>query len=232
MSGNGLELRGLARRFGRRWVLRGLDLDASPGQVIVVTGRNGSGKTTLLRVCATLLRPTRGSGRLFGNDLVKDAAEVREHVGMLAHDAGLYPNLTARENLEFAQRMTGRRVDRKAILAALGDVGLQKEQHQRVVGFSAGMRRRLALARLLLRQPSLLLLDEPYASFDVDGIELVNAFAARVTRAGGIAMVATHDLRRAEPVLDREVRIEDGRFVERSNGETDTLVPLVNGGAS
>jgi heme exporter protein A len=210
----GLELRGLAQRFGRRWVLRGLDARVERGEVIALTGRNGSGKTTLLRICGTLLRPTRGTGSAFGLDVVRQAGALRERVGMLAHDAGLYATLTAEENLEFAQRMSGRAADHGAIGVALEMVGLGGHQRERAGGFSAGMRRRLALARLLLRPPSLLLLDEPYASFDVDGIELVNAFTLAVARAGGIVLIATHDLPRARQVLTRRLHIENGRFSE------------------
>jgi heme exporter protein A len=210
----GIELRGLAQRFGRRWVLRGLDARVERGEVIALTGRNGSGKTTLLRICGTLLRPTRGTGSVFGLDFVQQAGAIRHKVGMLAHDAGLYATLTAEENLEFAQRMSGRSVDHRAIEGVLEKVGLGGHERERVGGFSAGMRRRLALARLLLRPPSLLLLDEPYASFDVDGIELVNAFTQAVARAGGIALIATHDLPRARFVLTRRLHIENGRFAE------------------
>ena len=232
MSTAGLDLRGVARRFGRRWVLRGLDIQVEPGHVIAVTGRNGCGKTTLLRICSTLLRPTRGGGTVFGYDLVQDANEIRELLGMLAHDAGLYPNLTAFENLEFSVRMAGLHTDRPALERALSEVGLSRERNERVGGFSAGMRRRLALARLLLRPPKLLLLDEPYASFDVDGIDLVNDFAAAVAGTGGIVLIATHDLARAEPIMHREARIEGGRIIDQAGPERLGLVGVADGEAT
>ncbi len=210
-----LELDGIVRRFGRRWVLRGVSLRVEPGAVLALTGRNGSGKTTLLRLVTTALRPTRGTGRVFGMDLVRDAAGVRDAVGLLGHHAGLYEDLTAGENLAFALRMYGRRAEAGPIGAALEQVGLAGERDERVRGFSAGMRRRLALARLLLRPPRLLLLDEPYASFDVDGIQLVNLFAARVAAEGGAVVIATHELARARGLIDRTVRIVDGRLVDR-----------------
>jgi heme exporter protein A len=219
-----LELRGIARRFGRRWALRGIDLTASPGQVIAITGRNGSGKTTLLRIIATLLRPTRGQARVFGHDLVRNADEIRHHVGFLAHDTGLYANLTAEENLVFSQRMAGGSADRSAVAEVLAEVGLAAERRERVRGFSSGMRRRLALARLLLRPPSLLLYDEPYASFDADGVTRVNQFAMDVAARGGVVLIATHDVIRAEPVMNRQVHIDNGRVIERS-GHVDDLVP-------
>lgn len=224
-----LELHGVARRFSQRWALRGIDLDASAGQVVALTGRNGSGKTTLLRICSTLLRPTRGGGRLFGQDIVGDADALRGRIGFLAHETGLYDNLTATENLGFALRMAGLTADATAIRNALVEVGLGHEHHERVRGFSSGMRRRVALARLLLRPPDLLLLDEPYASFDVEGIERVNAFASSVAAAGGIVLVATHDLRRAEPILHREARLENGRVVEERGHLDPALATLPEG---
>ncbi len=219
MTAPALELSGVARRFGRRWALRGVDLVSPPGVVIALTGRNGSGKTTLLRICATLLRPTRGTGTLFGQDLVRGAARLRGHVGFLAHETGLYGNLTAEENLVFSLRMSGMHADHAQITRVLEEVGLLRERHERARGFSSGMRRRLALARLLLRPPALLLLDEPYASFDVEGVEQVNRFAARIGAGGGIVLVATHDLRRAEPIVQREVHLENGRVAAPATAE-------------
>jgi heme exporter protein A len=201
----------VARKFARRWVLRGIDLRVQPGEIVALTGRNGSGKTTLLRVCATSLRPTRGSGTIFGLDLVADGHAVREQVGLLGHAAGLYDDLTAAENLTFSLRMAGQRPDRPTVQHGLEQVGLGAEAGERVRGFSAGMRRRLALARLLLRPPRLLLLDEPFASFDADGVQRVNAFALEVARSGGAVLVATHDMARGRGVFDRRVHITDGR---------------------
>lgn len=207
-----LKLENVARRFARRWVLRGINLEVNPGESIALTGRNGSGKTTLLRVIATSLRPTRGAGWVFGQHLVDDADEVREFVGTLGHHAGLYDDLTASENLIFSMNMYGLDVPRAKIVAALDEVGLGDEVKERVRGFSAGMRRRLALAKLLLRTPRMLLLDEPYAAFDQHGIDQVNDFIRRVLNDGGTAVIATHDLPRTSQVVDRMVRIEDGRI--------------------
>lgn len=207
-----LALEGIARRFGRRWVLRGVDFTVPRGRVVALCGRNGSGKTTLLRILSTALAPSRGSGRVMGHDL-KDRASVRPLIGMLAHHAGLYDDLTATENLAFSLRMAGERADARQIAEALAATGLEPEAKERVRGFSAGMRRRLGLARLLLRPPALLLLDEPYASFDADGIALVNAFAARVAHEGGAVLVATHDIGRGATVLQEAVRLEAGRLM-------------------
>lgn len=207
-----VDLQNIARRFARRWVLRGASMQVRPGEIVAMLGKNGSGKTTLLRVIATVLRPTRGTGTVFGNELVGDADAVRECVGVLGHHSGLYDDLTASENLKFATRMSGMRVPREQIVEALHEVGLRDEANERVRGFSAGMRRRLALARLLLRPPQLLLLDEPYAAFDQHGIDFVNDFIRKTAARGGACIVVTHDPMRVGEVAGRAVRINDGRI--------------------
>src|SRR5690606_11454227 len=131
----------IARRFGRRWALRGVSLHVEPGTIAALVGHNGSGKTTLLRIIATTLRPTRGSGSVFGHDLVRDANRVRDLVAVLGHTPGLYGDLTARENLEFALRMSGRAPTRRDIDAALDRVGLAADANELVRTFSAGMQR-------------------------------------------------------------------------------------------
>lgn len=205
-----MEVVGLARRFGHRWALRGVSLHVAAGEIVALTGHNGSGKTTLLRVLATALRPSRGTARVFDHDVLEDADAVRAAVGSLSHAPGLYADLTAAENLRFAQRMSGCGEDRATIAALLSRVGLGAEAGERVRGFSAGMQRRLALARLLLNPPRLLLLDEPFASFDAEGVALVNEVLAERVAAGGSALVATHDPGKATRI-DRSVRLHAGR---------------------
>lgn len=217
-----LELEDIARRFGRRWVLRGISLEISAGEAVALMGRNGSGKTTLLRVIATSLRPMRGRGSVFGCQLVGEAGEIRHLVGTLGHHAGLYDDLTAFENLHFAMQMYGLSPGRAQLERALDEVGLGAETKERVRGFSAGMRRRLALARLILRPPRLLLLDEPYAAFDQSGIERVNAYVRQIVQDGGAVLIATHDLARASRVAHRVVCIEDGR-IARDAASADLL---------
>jgi heme exporter protein A len=203
-----LLLQGLARRFGTRWALRGISLRVEPGEVVGIMGHNGSGKSTLLRVISTALRPSAGQGWVFGQHLLRDAVKVRAHIGFLAHSPGLYDDLTAFENLQFAARMFG--IEETGIPAAIERVGLWGARDDRVRGFSAGMQRRLALARLVLGNPRLLLLDEPYNNFDAQGIELVNTVIREARTNGGSALVVLHDRRQGDQVLDRVVELGRG----------------------
>jgi heme exporter protein A len=207
-----VELMDVARRLGSRWALRGVALRVEAGEVVAVVGPNGSGKTTLLRVVATSLSPTRGSGRVFGNDLVRDADAVRETIGLLGHATGLYDDLTVSENLEFAMRMYGTTPSGSLINEALDLVGMLVHARERVRILSSGMRRRVALARLILRRPRLLLLDEPYNTLDTAGVGLVDGIIRDTVRLGGAALVVTHDLDRTDRVAyDRVVTLRNGR---------------------
>ena len=132
-----MQLRGIWLRLGRDSVLRGLDLDVQAGESVTLLGGNGAGKSTLLRLLASALSPTRGEGRIFGFDL-KDRRSVREHVHLLGHDLGLYPDLTPRENLHFALKMHEQNGD---IGAALERAGILKAADRRVRFLSAGMKK-------------------------------------------------------------------------------------------
>ncbi len=200
----------LGKRFGLRWVLRGVSLDVRPGEVVGLLGHNGSGKSTVLRILATLLKPNAGTGTVAGHDLVRDAGDVRSAVGYLAHTPGLYEDLTARENLLFAADMLG--VAHSDADASLERVGLAHVARERVRGFSTGMQRRLALARLILRRPRVLLLDEPYSNLDTDGVALMNSILAERVASSGAALIALHELAPAKAVLDRTLTLRDGRI--------------------
>ena len=176
MSGrhqHALRLAGLTRRFGRRWALRGIDLEVSRGTVLAVLGANGTGKTTLLRILGTLLRPTAGRAEVLGANVTKHPDRVRRLTAMMTPHGHAYEELTGLENLRFAARMGGGAGDASAHRTALARVGLEEAGDLPVRAYSTGMRRRLELARLGLRSPDLVLLDEPFASLDEAGVELV-----------------------------------------------------------
>jgi len=205
-----IECNAVARRFGSRWVLRGVTLRVETGEAFGLLGANGSGKSTLLRVLGTLLSPNSGSARVGGIDIVGDPDGVRAIVGFSAHTPGLYDDLTARENLQFATEMMGLGTAR--IDPLLERVGLLDVAMHRVRGFSAGMQRRLALARMLLGTPRILLLDEPYSNLDADGVALVNAVLREHLAVGGAALVVLHELTPAVGLLHGTLTIRHGRI--------------------
>ena len=185
-----IEARKLGRRFGEKRVLRDVDLDVPRGGFAVVTGPNGSGKTTLLRLCAGLAIPTEGTLRV--------EAE-REQIGYLAHEPLVYRELTALENLELYGRLYRVPERRERIGMLLERFGLWEARRERVGSYSRGMTQRLALCRVLLHDPALLVLDEPYTALDVQGAELLDTQLAEL-RGERTLLVSTHDPGRVEPL--------------------------------
>jgi heme exporter protein A len=186
-----IEARKLGRRFGEKRVLHGVDLEVPRGGFAVVTGANGSGKTTLLRICTGLAIPTEGELRV--------DAERRE-IGYLAHEPLVYRELTALENLELYGRLYHVPERRERIGMLLERFGLWDARHERVASYSRGMTQRLALCRVLLHDPALLVLDEPYTALDVQGAELLDAQLAEL-RGEHTLLVSTHDPARLEPLV-------------------------------
>jgi heme exporter protein A len=184
-----IEARKLGRRFGEKRVLRGVDLTVPRGGFAVVTGANGSGKTTLLRICAGLAIPTEGGLRV-------DAE--RAQIGYLAHEPLVYRELTALENLELYGRLYRVPERRERIGMLLERFGLWDARRERVAAYSRGMTQRLALCRVLLHDPTLLVLDEPYTALDEQGAALLDAQLAEL-RGERTFLVSTHDPARIEP---------------------------------
>lgn len=201
-------LRDVDRRWGRERVLRGVSLEVAAGRIVALRGRNGSGKTTLLRLLATRLRPSAGRGEIFGHDLIREGAAVRRRIAYQSVQSGSYGALTARENLALAATLTG--APHHAIDDALRRVGLGSHAGRLVRVFSSGMKRRLGLARLLLTDADLWLLDEPYASLDEDGRELVDDLLAEARQQGRTVLIASHEPERLIGRVDAAIEMEQG----------------------
>ena len=214
----------LARLFAGSPALAGVSLRVDAGRTIALVGSNGAGKTTLLRLLATAIRPSYGSGEVDGLDLGRDAHLVRERVAYLSHATGLYDDLSARENLRFAGVMLGTPDLDARVERALADVGLAPRAADRVRDFSAGMRKRLALGRILLGNASLVLLDEPHAALDAEGMELVDQLLVAWREVGVTVLVASHAADRLGSALDGRVVLERG-LVAGVSGEGVTSLP-------
>jgi heme exporter protein A len=206
-----IHLNDVAQRLGFRWALKGVTCRIDAGELVAVVGHNGSGKTTLLRVISTAIRPTRGEARVFGHDLRRDPDSARAELTMLTNGGGLYADLSAAENLAFAQRMSSGVEDASAIEDVLERVGLSDTGDARVRTFSSGMQRRLSLARVFLRDARLLLLDEPYNSLDPAGGALVDELLLATKARNGAAVVVLHDLDRSGVRFDRVIELREGR---------------------
>ncbi len=208
-----IQAQGICRRYGNRWALVDVTFTVPRGARARLLGRNGSGKSTLLRVLATALRADRGGGRILGHDLKTAAPEVRRVSALLSHATFLYESLSALQNLEVVARLNDARWSRAELLELLRVVGLADRADEPPVAFSAGMRRRLSLARVLLQRPAVALLDEPYAQLDTPGVGMVDAILDRFSREGATVLMATHYLDGGSGASDLTLTLEEGRLL-------------------
>ncbi len=208
MTALAVETIGLSRRYGRRWALSDVSLGVPEGSVVMLAGRNGSGKSTLLRVLATALRLDHGSARVAGHDVRTERDFVRRKVALLDHHSFHYEALSACENLEIAASFLGCPSDP----SLLARVGLEARADDPVSGFSAGMRKRLAIARVLLQDAAIVLLDEPYGELDPPGFELLDRVISELRARAATVIMATHLVERGRALCDRALLLEEGRL--------------------
>jgi heme exporter protein A len=187
-----LQAQRITKFYGDRPVLHAIDFAARGGEAAVIVGRNGVGKSTLLKVFCGLIRPNTGRLLLFGTEPTSLAAAQFRRIGVLLHQTLLYPNLSARENLEFYSELFG--IAEPAARAGLWleRVGLERAADEPVGALSRGMEQRLAIARAMLAEPDLLLLDEPYAALDVDGAAMVTGILREALARGGAVVFTAH----------------------------------------
>ena len=205
---------GITKRFGPRLVLKGINLSLAPGERVAIFGPNGAGKTTLLRILATVSTPTTGRVVVDGIDPQDDPLEARRRIGVIAHHPYLYDDLTARENLRFFGRMYEVPDLERRILEIATRLGLATRLDDRVGTFSNGMQQRLAMARALLHDPEVLMLDEPEAGLDQDALDLLVALLGEPTSGRRrAALVVTHHLDLGLALSDRVAILAGGKFV-------------------
>jgi ABC-2 type transport system ATP-binding protein len=225
---------GLTRRFGDVLAVDGLDLEVPSGSIFGFLGPNGAGKTTTIRLLLGLVEPSEGTAEVLGRDVLSDSQGIRERVGVLLENDGLYDRLTARQNLDFFARVA--RLDsneREArIRALLEEIGLWERRDDPVADFSRGMKQKLALARAFINRPELLFLDEPTAGLDPPTAVALRRELVSLARERGVTVfLTTHNLLEAERVCDRVAVIRQGRLLAegppesiRSGGERSLVV--------
>ncbi|MBF0615108.1 MAG: heme ABC exporter ATP-binding protein CcmA [Magnetococcales bacterium] len=206
-------------RYGRHQVLQGIDLTVSPGECAVLYGANGSGKSTLLALLSTRYTLREGRYLLDGIDVRQEPHEARARLLFIGHHTHLYGHLTPLENLQFFTSLRTIPTTDQQLRHVINTVGLNKAVDKPVQWFSAGMRKRLALARLLLAHPKLLLLDEPYSALDTQGVGWLNAMLTTFLHNGGSLIMASHDPERVAALPHRPWQLARGRLHPISNAQ-------------
>jgi len=213
MSEAVIETRALGRRFAGVTALHALDLTVRAGEAVAVFGPNGAGKSTLLRLLATLLRPSTGALRLFQHAVDDGGAAARRRVGFLSHQSFLYPDLTPTENLDFYARMFRVAKPLERVRALIERVGLTGWAHRPVRTLSRGLEQRCALARALVHDPDLLLLDEPFTGLDVDASGMLAGMLRETHASGTTLLMTTHDMARGLGICQRAIILTRGRLM-------------------
>ena len=219
-----IECNDLSKQFNNDfWAVDGVTLDIKPGQILALLGQNGAGKTTTVRMLTALLNPTRGWARVAGYDVTKNPNDVRANVGVLTEQHGLYMRMTGAEYMDYFGKIYGldneKRKQRSQYL--LDYFGLADAAHRRSGEYSKGMKQKLALARALIHDPSVLLLDEPTSAMDPESAQLVRNEIARLKSSKRTIIICTHNLAEAEALSDRIAIIYRGKIL--LNGTLDEL---------
>ncbi len=206
-----VEVSGLVRKFGYFYALDRVDLSVQEGTIALLLGSNGAGKTTLLRILAGLLEANEGTLRVLGLETKKDGETIRRRIGFLSHSLGLYSELTAHENLDFFSRLYSLPNRSRRIDDLLEEMNLSEWRDDPVRNYSRGMRQRLALARVFLHDPDLLLLDEPFTGLDARSSHVLAGKLRASCAAGKTVLLASHRLDVAGPVGDLAILLAAGR---------------------
>ncbi len=223
-----LKVTQIEKSFGYRKLLKGVDLDLQAGEFALLLGKNGQGKSTLLKIITGLMRAEAGLVEFEGKKVADHPEEFRAAFGVISHAPQLYSELTAIENLEFYARLRKLTNYRDKIRPILKSVGLEPFAHTKVGVFSSGMFKRLNIARLMIFEPRLLLLDEPYTGLDYDSIEFFNDYLEDYKEKGGTVLMVTHQIDLCYPLSDRIFIINQGKSSEVDKHDDHTLDDLLN----
>ncbi len=212
-SGAAIEVIGVKRSFGNVRAIDGLTLSVPTGTVVGIVGPNGAGKTTLIDMICGLVHPSEGVVRVLGEDVANSGAALRARIGVLPQETALYEEVTAQQNLNFAAALYGVPDSKARIAEVLHRVGLRQRANDVVRGFSGGMQRRLAIARALLHNPPLLILDEPTVGVDVEARHQIWAHIRSLKAAGRTVVLTTNYLDEAEALCDRVAILRAGKLL-------------------
>ncbi len=214
--------RGVRKSFGNFEVLRNVNLEIKKGEFFTLFGPNGAGKTTLVKILSTLTKPSSGVLEINGFNAKKRADDVRRSIGFISHDPYLYDNLNAYENIKFFLSMYGIACSEERAVSLIGQVGLENRRYDLVRTFSRGMKQRLAVARAMVNNPSVLLLDEPYAGLDHHGAEVFRGMLERLKYEGKTILMTTHRIEEGIELSNRVGILANGRIIyDAANDKID-----------
>jgi heme exporter protein A len=214
-----LQAEDIRKTFGHFTALAGVTVDVRRGEFLTLFGRNGAGKTTFLKIASTLVRATHGKLRIEGIDIHEEPEKARRHIGFLSHNTYLYRDLTPVENLRFFAQLYGVPNAEHRIHSLLDRVGLKRRASDPVRAFSRGLHQRVGIARVMLHDPSLILLDEPYTGLDANAIETLNLMLDEAVAAGKTVILTTHDLEQGLRAATRAAIIDRGKIVLSASGQ-------------
>ena len=208
---------GVTKSFGNIQALRGIDLRVKKGEFLTVFGPNGAGKTTLIKLLATLTKPTSGEVSITNHDIKKEPDKVRALIGVISHDPYLYGNLSALENIKFFASLYGVSHAEEKAIQVIRQVGLENRMHDLVRTFSRGMQQRLAVARAIVHEPKILLLDEPYTGLDQHGARIFGELLNWLKTENRTIVMTTHNLPEGLEISDRVAIIDAGKIIYESD---------------
>ncbi|MEE8401063.1 MAG: heme ABC exporter ATP-binding protein CcmA [Candidatus Hydrothermarchaeaceae archaeon] len=214
-----IEVKDVSKKFGRHMALEGVSLSVSSGESFAILGPNGAGKTTLVRILSTLIKPSSGTVKIAGHDVFEEPEEIKRKIGVVSHNPFLYDDLTALENMTFYADLYG--VDRKNADALIKKLGLQERRDNFVCEFSRGMKQRLSIARSLLHDPKILILDEPTAGLDVQSMHTFYDTIKRLGKKGTTVMLTTHNLSEAERLCQNAAILDNG--IVKASGRLEDI---------
>ncbi|MDF2788427.1 MAG: heme exporter protein CcmA [Neobacillus sp.] len=221
-----IEIKKLTKQADNKLILRGIDLSITQGETVAILGPNGAGKSTLLKVLATLIKPTSGLVKINGLDLKKDHIEVKKMFGYLPHSSLLYDHYTPLENLVFFGNLYGVKNVEDRARKLVNEVGLSFFINEPVKNFSRGMIQRIAIARAIIHEPRIMLLDEPHTGLDQGAISILNNVVLSMKQKGCTTLMVTHDFKQAAEICDRIIIVKNGKIADdfKINSQSLSLV--------